>query len=179
MLLVAPPLTWLAARSAARAAAPCGCVDPRSLRPPLDYTSQFAKDSGPIEVTPIGWISSPCKERFGTPRQPTVDEQVSGGKLQEGEIVLAPDVSTLALRGLAAWSKGLPWQCPSTAPMPPQGAPGGSGQLGTPSKRPAHWPPSHSLGCSSKPPAKPSLSPPLTIQAWRASSTVGSSATCT
>ena len=127
MLLVAPPLTWLAARSAARAAAPCGCVDPRSLRPPLDYTSQFAKDSGPIEVTPIGWISSPYKERFGTPRQPTVDEQVSGGKLQEGEIVLAPDVSTLALRGLAAWSKGLPWQCPSTAPMPPQGAPGGSG----------------------------------------------------
>ena len=99
MLLVAPPLTWLAARTAARAASPCGCVDPRSLRPPLDYTSQFAKDSGPIEVTPIGWISSPYKERFGTPRQPTVNEQVSGGKLQEGEIVLAPDVSTLALRG--------------------------------------------------------------------------------
>ena len=99
MLLVAPPLTWFAARTAARAASPCGCVDPRSLRPPLDYTSQFAKDSGPIEVTPIGWISSPYKERFGTPRQPTVNEQVSGGKLQEGEIVLAPDVSTLALRG--------------------------------------------------------------------------------
>ena len=69
----------------------------------MDYTSQFAKDSGPIEVTPIGWISSPYKERFGTPRQPTVDEQVSGGKLQEGEIVLAPDVSTLALRGLAGF----------------------------------------------------------------------------
>ena len=50
MLLVAPPLTWLAARSAARAASPRCCVDPRSLRPPLDYTSQFAKDSGPIEV---------------------------------------------------------------------------------------------------------------------------------
>ena len=103
MLLVAPPLTWLAARSAARAASPRCCVDPRSLRPPLDYTSQFAKDSGPIEVTPIGWISSPYKERFGTPRQPTVDEQVSGGKLQQGEIVLAPDVSTLALRGLAGF----------------------------------------------------------------------------
>ena len=25
-----------------------------------------------------------------------------------------------------------PWQCPSSAPVPPQGAPGGSGQLGTP-----------------------------------------------
>ena len=57
----------------------------------------------PSQVTPIGWISSPYKERFGTPRQPTVDEQVSGGKLQEGEIVLAPDVSTLALRGLAGF----------------------------------------------------------------------------
>ena len=98
----APPPTWLAAWTA-RTASPCCCVDPRSLRPPLDYTSQFAKDSGPIELTPIGWISSPYKERFGTPRQPTVDEQVSGGKLQEGEIVLAPDVSTLALRGLAGF----------------------------------------------------------------------------
>ena len=102
MLLLAPPLTWHAARTA-RAASPCGCVDPRSLRPPLDYASQFAKDSRPIEMTPIGWISSPYKERFGTPRQPTVAEQVSGGKLQEGEIVLAPEVSTLALRGLSGF----------------------------------------------------------------------------
>ena len=31
-----------------------------------------------------------------------------------------------------------PWQCPSSAPVPPQGAPGGSGQLGAPGKRPAH-----------------------------------------
>ena len=31
-----------------------------------------------------------------------------------------------------------PWQCPSSAPAPPQGAPGGSGQLGTPRERPAH-----------------------------------------
>ena len=103
MLLVAPPLTWLVARTAARTGSPCCCVDPRPLRPPLDYTSQFAKDRGPIELNPIGWISSPYKERFGTPRQPTVDEQVAGGKLQEGEIVLAPDVSTLALRGLSGF----------------------------------------------------------------------------
>ena len=36
-----------------------------------------------------------------------------------------------------ARSKRAPWQCPSSAPaaMPPQGAPGGSGQLGTPSVR--------------------------------------------
>ena len=43
----------------------------------------------------------------------------------------------------------LPWQRPSSAPAPPQGAPGGSGQLGTPRKRPTHWAPSHCLGCSS------------------------------
>ena len=42
-----------------------------------------------------------------------------------------------------------PWQCSSSAPAPPQGAPGGSGQLGTPRKRPARWAPSHRLGCSS------------------------------
>ena len=42
-----------------------------------------------------------------------------------------------------------PWQRASSAPVPPQGAPGGSGQLGTPMKRPAHWAPSHCLGCLS------------------------------
>ena len=31
----------------------------------------------------------------------------------------------------------VPWQCPSSAPVPPQGAPGGSGQRGTPRKRPS------------------------------------------
>eukprot|EP00964_Phaeocystis_antarctica_P083876 scaffold52806_cov50-Phaeocystis_antarctica.AAC.2 len=29
-------------------------------------------------------------------------------------------------------------QCTSSAPVPPQGAPGGSGRLGTPKKRPVH-----------------------------------------
>ena len=42
-----------------------------------------------------------------------------------------------------------PWQCPSSAPVPPQAAPGGSGQLDTPRERSSHWKPSHCLGCSS------------------------------
>ena len=45
--------------------------------------------------------------------------------------------------------KAPPWQRPSPTPVPPQGAPGGSGWLGAPRKRPARWAPSHCLGCSS------------------------------
>ena len=41
------------------------------------------------------------------------------------------------------------WQRPSSASVPLQGAPGGSGQLVTPRKRPAHWAPGHRLACSS------------------------------
>ena len=47
------------------------------------------------------------------------------------------------------------------APGPPQGAPGGSGQLGALSKRPAHWAPSHCLGGSSEPPPKSPISLPF------------------
>ena len=53
------------------------------------------------------------------------------------------------LLGATAGSKCAPWQCPSLAPVPLQGVPGGFGQLGTPRKKPAHLAPSHCLGCSS------------------------------
>ena len=53
--------------------------------------------------------------------------------------------------------KVLPWQRPSAAPVPPQGAPGGSRQLGTPRKRPVRWAPSHHFGCSSQPPPTPPI----------------------
>ena len=49
--------------------------------------------------------------------------------------------------------------------MPPQGAPGGSGQLGTPRKRPARWAPRHGLGCSRSSPPKLPTSAACTIQA--------------
>ena len=61
--------------------------------------------------------------------------------------------------------KVAPWQGPSSAPVPPQGTPGGSGQLNTPMQRPVHWAPRHCLGCSSQPPPKSQISPPLTLQA--------------
>ena len=49
-------------------------------------------------------------------------------------------------------------RCHSSAPAPPQGAPGGSGQPGTPSGMPSHWDPSRCLGCSSEPPPKSPMS---------------------
>ena len=62
-------------------------------------------------------------------------------------------------------SKVPPWQCPSSPLVPPQGASGGSGQLGAPRARPSHWAPSHGLGGSSELPPKSPISLPPTIQA--------------
>ena len=56
-----------------------------------------------------------------------------------------------------------PWQGPSSAPAPPQGAPVGLWLARhTLRERPAQWAPSHRLGRSSQPPSKPPISPPLT-----------------
>ena len=55
----------------------------------------------------------------------------------------------------------LPWDRPSSAPVPPQGAPGGSGRLETPQgERPGHWAARHRLGCSGPLPLKSPI--PLT-----------------
>ena len=55
------------------------------------------------------------------------------------------------------------WQCPSSAPAPPKGAPGGPGQLGTPRARPSPRAPRHRLGGSSEPPPKSPIPPPPLI----------------
>ena len=50
-------------------------------------------------------------------------------------------------------------------------APAGSA---LPEKRPTHWAPSCRLGCSSAPPPKPPISPPLAIQAGHLGSEIRS-----
>jgi len=80
-------------------------VDPRSLRPPLNYTDGFAHRSlAPVTMSPIGYVSSPYRERFGTPRQATVKTQVAGGGEREGAIILASGMGfEHTLRGLAGF----------------------------------------------------------------------------
>ena len=70
-------------------------------------------------------------------------------------------------RGEPAGSKCPPWQCPSSAPAPPRGAPGGPVQLGTPRVGLGHWDPSQGLGCSSEPPPKSPIPVRLSVQASR------------
>ena len=119
-----------------------------------------------------------------------VDERVGGaiqmlgsltdcrnaGKLKDAAVLENPQIAfssasaaadlaathTLGASEGTARSKCHPWQCPSSAPAAPQGAPGGSGQLRTPRVRPSHWAPSHCLGGSSEPPPKSPISLPLT-----------------
>ena len=85
----------------------------------------------------------------------------------EGEPALAAgDEFHEAVR--AAWSKCPPWQCPSSAPAPPQGAPGGSWRLDTSRReRPGHCSPSHCLRYLSWPPPRSPIPLPLAIQVLR------------
>jgi len=77
------------------------CSSDRRSRPPLNHTEAFVERAQiPISMTPIGWVSSPYKERFGTPRQPTVSSQVVGNTKQEGSIILHEDLPAETLRGL-------------------------------------------------------------------------------
>ena len=62
-------------------------IDPRSQIPPKEYTDAFRDAAQPIAMEPIGYVESPYKERFGTPRQPVVTKLTAGGR-QEGAIVI-------------------------------------------------------------------------------------------
>jgi tRNA-Thr(GGU) m(6)t(6)A37 methyltransferase TsaA len=79
-------------------------ADPRSQRPPLEYTEAF-RSSGQQDITvaPIGYIESPYKERFGTPRQPTVTRFTAGGGAQTGAVIILPEYRK-ALEDLGGFS---------------------------------------------------------------------------
>ena len=78
-----------------------------------------------------------------------------------GDGVVCDDLDECAAGTAECYSmvKVPPRQCPSSAPAPSQGAPGGPVQLGTPRVAPGHWDPGHGLSCSSEPPPKPPIPP--------------------
>ena len=93
-----------------------------------------------------------CEASVGSVQVPRdVVESVDQGRNPDAFLAELAERNAAACRA-TEWSKCPSWHCPSSAPAPPQGAPGGSGQLGTPRKRLANWIPSHCLGCPSQPP---------------------------
>ena len=99
--------------TAVRAVAPCrACmctmlcaVDPRALRPPLTYADKYASSARrEVCCSPIGFVESPYKERFGTPRQAVVNTQVLGGDASEGAVVLTLDDAPALLQDLDGFS---------------------------------------------------------------------------
>jgi len=69
---------------------------------PLRTYADDLREKPNVEYTirPIGFVKSPYKERFGTPRQATVETQILGGTPQEGELVLDASIAKTSLRGL-------------------------------------------------------------------------------
>ncbi len=94
-------------------------------KPVQDHTSASA---APLSVTMsvIGWVRSPYTERFGTPRQPPVTQQVLEDAALPAQIVLREDLAEAAadLQGFGhiwvlAWlhlNRGF-----STTVLPPRG----------------------------------------------------------
>ena len=69
-----------------------------------------------------------------------------------------------------AWSKCPPWRCPSSAPVPPQGAPGGPGQLGTPRAGPTTASPATAFGARASCPQSCRFHCVLPSRWWRPAS---------
>lgn len=71
-------------------------------KPEQDHTTDRLDDwQKPVTLQPVGRVRSPYRERFGTPRQPVVREQVKGDKPLDGRIELMPG------RGFEEGLKGL------------------------------------------------------------------------
>ena len=67
----------------------------RRTKPNQDHTS-LAGPVDIVQITPIGVVRSPYTERFGTPRQPPVTEQVLGDAALPAQIVLREDLAVAA-----------------------------------------------------------------------------------
>lgn len=71
--------------------------------PEQDHTSG-REDRSSFTFSPIGVVRSPYTERFGTPRQPTITEQVKGDCAQPGRIEVFPEFAG-GLEGLAEFER--------------------------------------------------------------------------
>lgn len=74
-------------------------------KPEQDHTSGHADAwRGAFAMQPIGVVRSPYTERFGTPRQPGITDQVKGDARLPGRIELRPELEE-GLAGLAAFER--------------------------------------------------------------------------
>ena len=101
------------------------------------------------------------QERNASAAAPTAASVPSFGYPPASNIYLPADCTT-------AWSKCPPGSAPARLLCLLRARLAALAGSALPRERPAHWAPSHCLGCSSWPPPKPPISPPLTIQAKRA-----------
>mmetsp|Transcript_38246 Transcript_38246/g.61964 ORF Transcript_38246/g.61964 Transcript_38246/m.61964 type:complete len:300 (+) Transcript_38246:1716-2615(+) len=69
----------------------------KSAKPPQDHVSNVPTPSE-VMLQPIGYVRSPYKERFGTPRQATVQTNIFGGAAAHAEIMR---LFCMAIRSLA------------------------------------------------------------------------------
>ena len=162
----------LAARSATEQGVPAGAPSSSAGKPkappPVTWAELYAQNPGrqiepepeaaPLEVPPRA-LPEASRQRHAESAgdaptcSATAPLSVGQMNLMRSELPeLAADLQLLTdmaeQHGQSAPPLGTHWQCPSSAPAPPQGAPSGSGQLGTPRRRPSHWAPNHCLGCS-------------------------------
>ena len=76
-------------------------------KPEQDHTGEHLESYlQPVTFQPIGRVRSPYRERFGTPRQPVVKEQVKEDRFLEGRIELLPGKNfERALEGLGDFDR--------------------------------------------------------------------------
>ena len=87
-----------------------------------------------------------CEASVGGVQVPRdVVESVDQGRNPDAFLAELAERNAAACRA-TEWSKCPSWHCPSSAPAPPQGAPGGPGQLGTPRAGPTTASPATAFG---------------------------------